>query len=137
MGAADDLLTLYHATNSEEAKGDIINSFIPAGHKGIGPLTDIAGSEQNPDLRRKAIRNLGIAGGSSAVPTLIAVYQKNSDVETKKAAAQALFLANDAHDLIALARAEKDFEMKKYLVQQLSIMHSQEATDYMLEILNK
>jgi hypothetical protein len=28
-------------------------------------------------------------------------------------------------------------EMKKYLVQQLSIMHDPEATKYMLEILNK
>ena len=137
MGAADDLLTLYHATNSPEAKADIINSFIPAGHKGIGPLIDIAGYEQNPDLRRKAIRNLGISGGSSAAPTLVAIYQKNSDTETKKAAAQSLFLANDAHDLVSLARAEKDPEMKQYLVQQLSIMHSQEATEYMLEILNK
>jgi hypothetical protein len=27
--------------------------------------------------------------------------------------------------------------MKKYLVQQLSLMHNQEATKYMLEILNK
>jgi len=27
--------------------------------------------------------------------------------------------------------------MKKYLVQQLSLMHDQEATKYMLEILNK
>jgi hypothetical protein len=48
-----------------------------------------------------------------------------------------LFLANDAHDLVTLARDEKDVEMKQYLVQQLSLMHDQEATKYMLEILNK
>jgi HEAT repeat protein len=73
----------------------------------------------------------------SVAPSLVSIYQKSSDEETKRAAAQALFLADDAHDLVALARAEKDMEAKKYLVQQLSIMHSQEATDYMLEILNK
>jgi hypothetical protein len=38
---------------------------------------------------------------------------------------------------VTLARAEKDVEMKKYLVQQLSLMHNEEATKYMLEILNK
>ncbi|HVT97462.1 MAG TPA: HEAT repeat domain-containing protein, partial [Acidobacteriaceae bacterium] len=31
MGAAQDLMTLYRATNNAEAKADIINSFIPAG----------------------------------------------------------------------------------------------------------
>jgi HEAT repeat protein len=137
LGAGSDLLTLYRATNSAETKADIINSFIASGHNGVDPLNEIAASEQNPELRRKAIRNLGIAGGMSAAPTLVAVYEKNSDEETKKAAAQALFLANDSHDLVVLARGEKDMEMKQYLVQQLSLMHSKEATDYMLEILNK
>jgi hypothetical protein len=36
-----------------------------------------------------------------------------------------------------LARGEKDMELKQYLVQQLSLMHDQEATSYMMEILNK
>ena len=138
MGASSDLLTLYRAgTTSAETKADIINALIASGHNGVAPLTDIATSEQNPDLRRRAIRNLGIAGGMSVAPALVSTYQKNSDAETRKAAAQALFLAGDAHDLVALAHEEKDLEMKKYLVQQLSLMHNQEATDYMLEILNK
>jgi HEAT repeat protein len=137
MGAAQDLLTLYRATSNAQTKADIINAFIASGHNGVGPLTEIAQSEQDADLRRKAIRNLGIAGGSSVAPALVATYRNNTDEETKKAAAQALFLANDAHDLVALARSEKDLEMKKYLVQQLSLLHNQEATDYMMEILNK
>jgi hypothetical protein len=137
MGAGPDLLTLYRATNSAETKSDIINSLIASGHSGVAPLTEIAESEQNAELRRRAIRNLGIAGGASVAPALVTTYEKSSDVETRRAAAQALFLANDAHDLVTLARAEKNVEMKQYLVQQLSLMHSKEATDYMLEILNK
>jgi HEAT repeat protein len=137
MSAGQDLLTMYRATNNAQTKADIINSLIPAGHNGVAPLTEIAQSEQDPELQRKAIRNLGIAGGMSVAPALVTTYQKNTDVETKRAAAQALFLANDAQDLVTLARAEKDIEMKKYLVQQLSLMHDQEATKYMLEILNK
>jgi HEAT repeat protein len=137
MSAGQDLLTLYRGTNNAQTKADIINALIPAGQNGVSPLTEIAQSEQDPELRRKAIRNLGIAGGTSVAPALVATYQKNTDEETKRAAAQALFLANDAQDLVTLARGEKDLEMKKYLVQQLSLMHSQEATKYMLEILNK
>ncbi len=137
MSDGADLLTLYRATNSAQTRADIINSLIASGHNGVAPLTEIAQSEQDADLRRKAIRNLGIAGGKSVTPALVATYEKTSDQDTKRAAAQALFLAGDAHDLVALARSEKDLEMKKYLVQQLSLMHDQEATQYMLEILNK
>ena len=43
----------------------------------------------------------------SVAPALVAIYQKNSDVETKRAAAQALFLANDAPDLVTLRAARK------------------------------
>ena len=92
--------------------------------------------EHDADLSRKAIRNLGVAGGMSVAPALVSTYQKNTDVGTKRAAAQALFLANDAPDLVTLARGEKDLEMNQYLVQQVSLMHNQEATKYMLEILN-
>ncbi len=137
MGATSQLLTLYHDTSDPKVKAEVISGLIPAGQKGADALGSIAGSEQDPELRRKAIRNLGIAGGMSAAPALVATFKKNTDLETKKAVAQALFLAGDSHDLVELARAEKDPAVKQSLVQQLSLMHNKEATDYMLEILNK
>lgn len=137
MSAGQDLLAMYRSSSNAQTKADIINALIASGQKGVSPLSDIAQSEQDADLRRKAIRNLGVAGGLSVAPVLVSTYQRNTDEETKRAAAQALFLANDAQDLVTLARSEKDMEMKKYLVQQLSLMHDQEATKYMLEILNK
>ena len=136
MGASQDLLTLYRSTNNAQTKAEIINALISS-HKGASQLGEISQSEQDLELRRKAIRNLGIAGGMSVAPALVSTYQKNTDAETRRAAAQALFLANDAPDLITLARAEKDPAMKEYLVQQLSLMHNEEATKYMMEILNK
>jgi HEAT repeat protein len=137
MGATPQLLTLYHDTSDPKVKAEVISGFIPAGQKGADALGSIAGSEQDPELRRKAIHNLGIAGGKSAVPALLAIYQKNADPETRKAVAQALFLAGDSHDLVELARAEKDPAVKQELVQKLSLMRDKEATDYMIEILNK
>jgi hypothetical protein len=135
MGATTQLQTLYNETKSHEMKGDIISGLIAAGPKGAEVLGSIATTEQDPDLRRRAIRNLGIAGGSASTPKLVATYQNNSDPETKGAAVEALFLANDAHDLVTLAKAEKDPALKQKIVQQLSIMHDQEATAYMLELL--
>jgi hypothetical protein len=48
-----------------------------------------------------------------------------------------LFVAGDAHDLVALARSEKDPAAKKNIVSKLAVMRNKEATDYMLELLNK
>ncbi len=137
MGATAQLQTLYSETKSAEAKEHIINSLTAAGPKGADVLGTIAATEHDPDLRRRAIRNLGISGGPDLAPKLVSTYQNNKDPDTKRAAVEALFLAGDAHDLVSLAKAEKDPALKQTIVQQLSIMHNAEATAYMVEILNK
>jgi len=137
MGATTQLQSLYNETKSREAKEHIINSLIAAGPKGAEVLGTIVATEQDPELRRRAIRNLGISGGPELAPKLVSTYQKNNDPDTKKAAIEALFLAGDAHDLVTLAKAEKEPALKQKIVQQLSLMHNPEATAYMVEILNK
>jgi HEAT repeat protein len=137
MGATAQLQTLYKETKSGEVKDHIINSLIAAGPKGAEVLGTIAATEQDPDLRRRAIRNLGISGGPDLAPKLLSAYQNNNDSDTKKAAVEGLFLAGDAHDLVTLAKGEKDPALKQKIVQQLSVMHNPEATAYMVEILNK
>lgn len=132
-----DLLTLYRESKQNEVKSAILQSFIITGSKGADALRSIALSERDPALQTQAIRNLGIAGGSSAAPTLVEVYQKGASPEIKKAIIQGLFIAGDAHDLITLARTEKDPAMRQQIVQQLSIMNNKEASSYMLEILEK
>jgi thioredoxin-like negative regulator of GroEL len=137
MGAVSRLSEIYRATSSKELKSAILNAYVAAGSKGTDALGAIASSEQDPELRRKAIRNMGPTGGSSAIPALLAIYSKSSDEESKRAATDALFVAGDAHDLVALARSEKDPAAKKNIVSKLAVMHNKEATDYMLELLNK
>jgi HEAT repeat protein len=137
MGATAQLQALYKESKSAEVKEHIINSLIAAGPKGAEVLGTIAATEQDPDLRRRAIRNLGISGGPGLAPKLVSTYENNKDPDTKKAAVEALFLAGDAHDLVTLAKAEKDPALKQKIVQQLSIMHNPEATAYMVEILDK
>ena len=137
MGAISDLSTLYRDKKDTQSKAAILNALVAAGPKGSEFLNSIATTEQDPELRRRAIRNLGVTGGASAAPALVAAYQKSSDEASKKAALDGLFLTGDAHDLVALARAEKNPELKQQIVSKLSIMHNKEATDYMMEILNK
>jgi hypothetical protein len=137
MGATSRLSEIYRATSSRELKSAIINAYVPAGAKGGEELSALASSEQDPELRRKAIRNMGVTGGPAVYPSLLAIYSKSSDEESKKAVIDALFVGGDAHDLVALARSEKDPAARKRIVSQLAVMHNKEATDYMLELLNK
>jgi hypothetical protein len=137
LGAVSQLSSMYQATTSKDARAAIINALLAAGGKGAEALSAIASSEQDADLRRKAIRNMGVAGGSSAIPTLLSIYSKSTDEESKRAVLDALFVAGDAHDLVALARTEKDPSTKRVIVGKLAVMHNKEATDYLMEVLNK
>jgi HEAT repeat protein len=137
MGGVSQLLTLYRGASSNQTKAEIISALVSSGQKGAEALSTIAASEQDPELRRHAIRNMAMAGGPSTAPSLVAIYKKSSDIETKKAVVQGLFVTGDSHDLVELARAEKDPAAQKDIVQQLSLMHGKEVSDYMLEILNK
>jgi hypothetical protein len=49
----------------------------------------------------------------------------------------ALFIAGDAKGLIAVAKTEKDPELKKKAVEKLSLMGSKEANEYLMELLQK
>jgi len=49
----------------------------------------------------------------------------------------AYFLQGNAAALVAIAKSEKDPELKKTAVAKLSLMHSKEATDYLMELLQK
>ena len=49
----------------------------------------------------------------------------------------ALFIQGNAAALVDIARKETDMNLKKQVVNQLSVMHSKEANDYLMEILAK
>jgi HEAT repeat protein len=137
LGAVQQLSSMYQSTSSKETKSAILNAFGAAGSKGADALNAIAASEQDPELRRKAIREMGINRGPSTVTALLAIYSKNPDEESRKAVIEALFLAGDAHDLVTLARSEKDPSARREIVGKLALIHDKEATDYMMEVLNK
>ena len=53
----------------------------------------------------------------------------------RRQAVEGLFVQDNAHALVEIARNEKDREWKAEAVKKLSIMHNREATEYLLEIL--
>ncbi len=134
MGARADLASMYATEPSRDAKEKILQALFIAGD--VDRLGDLAKSEKDSELRAVAIRNLGLTGGKSA-PLLLQLYATERDREIKKAVIEGLFVQGNARALIDLSKKETDKELKKEIVQKLSVMGNDEATKYMLEILNE
>jgi len=101
-------------------------------------IFEIAKSDNDPEIRKNAIRDLGLFGGAEGSGMLTTIYTaSSSDMESKKEVINALFLHGAAKEMVALARKETNPELKKSWLQKLSLMRSPEITEYMMEILNK
>jgi len=133
MGAHAELADLYQTETDVTVKKRILNAMFVGGD--ADKLSDLAKTEKDPELRKTAIHDLGLLGSGRAGETLKAIYLSDATPDVRKACVQGLFLQDNAKTLVELARAEKNPEMKKDIVQKLSQMHSKEATDYLLELL--
>lgn len=135
MGARDELRGLYRSETSAEVRGQVLHALFIAGD--AAGLMEIYGQESDPELKEQAIHSLGLAHRDEAGERLVEIYRKESNVELKRAALHALFLSQDAGRLIALARAETDPELRREAIRQISMIGSDEATEFMMEILNQ
>jgi HEAT repeat protein len=130
-----ELEQLYQAESSPEIRREILQAFFLVGD--AKRLVDAAQGEKDPDLRRTAIRNLGLVHSDDSAKALQTIYSKETDRGVKEEVLNAYFLQGNASALVAIARGEKDQGLRKAAVQKLSLMHSKEATDYLMEILQK
>jgi hypothetical protein len=129
----NELEQLYKTESSPELRRAILQAFFLSGD--AGRLVAAAQTEKDPELRRAAVRNLGLIHSDESGKALQAIYAKETDRDTRAEVLNAFFLQNNAAALVAIARSEKDPDLKREAVQKLSLMHSKEATDYLMELL--
>jgi len=133
--AQNELQQLYRTDNSPAVRRELLQAFFLAGD--APKLLEAAQSEKDPELRRVAVRNLGLIHSDDSAKALQSLYAKETDRGIKEEVLNSYFLQGNAAAIVAIARNEKDPELKKTAVSKLSIMHSKEATDYLMEILQK
>ena len=135
-GAREQLRQLYSSASDAETKKELIRSTVITGD--TQALMNIVQTERDPDLKREAVRTLGVNGGKDVSATLVNIYNGDKTPEIRRAVAQALFIHGDAHSLVQIAKTETDPDLRKYLVQQLSLMgNNKEAVDFLMQILEK
>jgi hypothetical protein len=135
VGGESELDQLYRAESSVEVRREILQAFFLAGDS--KRLVQAALNEKDPELRRTAIKNLGLVGGHDAADALQSIYQKETDRRLKEEVLNAYFLQGNSAALVAIAKSEKDPELRKKAVEKLSLIGDKTATDYMMEILQK
>lgn len=133
--AQNELQQLYRTDNSPAVRRELLQAFFLSGD--APKLLEVAQNDKDPDLRRAAIRDLGLIHSEDSTKALQAIYSKETDRGVKEEVLNAYFLQNNAAAIVAIARGEKDAELKRVAVSKLSIMHAKEATDYLMEILQK
>lgn len=132
-GGTEQLHQLYNSETSLENKKTILNSAFMTGDSSW--LEQIARTEHDPGLRLAAIKSLGLMGARGQSDVLVSIYRSDSTPEVRSAVLNALFLQQNGRALVELARTEKDPKWKQEIVQKMSLVHSKEVTDYMLEVL--
>jgi HEAT repeat protein len=132
-GGQDQLWQLYQSDSSAENRKTILQSMFLGGNS--ARLVEIARTEKDPALRIAAIKSLGLMGENGGGDVLTSIYQSDSNREVREAVLNSLFLQHNGKALVALARAEKDPEMKKKIIEKMALVQSKETTEYMMEIL--
>ena len=100
-------------------------------------LTSVAKGSSDPDLQFEALMYLQMFGGAADKKLLSDIYSVSSDRDMKGRVVDALFIQGDARALVDMARKETDPAMRKRIVDRLSRMKSKDATEYLMELINK
>ncbi len=107
---------------------------IAGGEDNIKLLDELYRSSSRPEVRTSVIRSLGLIENQKSGEALRALYASAPDPSIRKAVLEALFIQQNARALIDLYRTEKDREVRREIVRYLSMMDSEEATQFLSKI---
>jgi hypothetical protein len=135
LDAADELWDLYQKEPSTDLKETILHGLFIGDN--VDRIIEVARNDKDDKLRLAAIHWLGVMDGHKTADTLVSIYEGTRDAAVRQQVIQGLFVQDNAKALVSLARKEADLSIKKSIVNKLSLMDSDEARKYLMEILNK
>ena len=134
MEATEELGELYANMANRESRLAILEAMAIAGD--TDGLMKVLETEQDEGLRAAAIQSLAISEGDGVAEKLVSIYP-NASREEKSAVIQSMMIMEAADALLSLMKTEQDPELKREMMQMLTIMDSEEANEYLFEMLEK
>jgi HEAT repeat protein len=133
--AGADVSALLSANASKEIKEAVLEGLM--NRNNVEKLAEIAKSDSDPKVRREAIQYIGNIGRERSGALLQSMYASEQDKQVKISILRAFRNQNNVKALIESARKESDLSLKREAVRMLSDMKSPEATEFLVELLNK
>lgn len=132
IGATDQLRPLYRDLQDRSVRKTVLESMMIAGDvEGVQQVLD---SEQDSELRVAAIHSLAIMNSDAAASYLIDAYA-GAPMAERKAVAESMMIMHNVQGLITLLEQEEDVALRRELLQTLSMMDDEEATEYLFQLL--
>ncbi|HEY1524618.1 MAG TPA: tetratricopeptide repeat protein [Candidatus Angelobacter sp.] len=85
-------------------------------------LMGLAKANNQPDLQKRAIRDMGMNGNPHNRAVLKEIYNSSSDIGVKKTVFQAWLMCGCKDDVAALAKTEKNPELRREAIHYLGMM---------------
>jgi hypothetical protein len=111
------LAEIYAGSTDVALKKSVLRAFMIAGDR-VHVLV-VAKSEQNPELREDAVKQLGLMGARNELSDL---YATEPSVEVRKKIISAMFLGGNAEKLADIVRTEKVEELRLAAVKNLGLL---------------
>ena len=132
MEATEEMGALYASIEQMELRKLILESMMIADD--TEGLQKVLKSEKNDELRAQAIQMLAISDDEDAGRYLVELYPQGSRTE-KKAVIQSMMIMENVEGLIELLKTETDPELKREMLQMLTLMDSEASDKYLFEML--
>jgi HEAT repeat protein len=134
MDATGELGELYGSMTDRDSRIAILEAMsISDDTDGLFRILEV---EKDPELRADAIRFLGINGGDEAADYLVKLYPGGTRQE-KSAVIESMMIMENSEGLLSLLKQESDPELKREMLQMLTVMDSEESDEYLFELLEK
>jgi HEAT repeat protein len=116
------LKEIYNSSTDMGVKKSVFQAWLMCGCK--DDVVSLAKTEKNPELRREAIRYLGMMGGRAE---LLDFYKNSPDVATREEAVGAMLLCGCGHELAEIVKTEKDPAVLDKAINTLGLVGGEES----------
>lgn len=125
------LREIYKGTTDVSIKKAVFQGWLMSGDK--EDVLAVARTEQSPELRKEAIRYLGMMGGRNELREM---YKNSPDAGTREAVIHGMLMAGDSQGLIEITNTEKDPELLDKAINTLGMVGGEDSLSALTNIYN-
>lgn len=124
------LKEIYDSTADPQVKKAVFQGWLMSGDK--EDVLAVARQEKSPELRREAIKFLGMMGGREELRQMYKAA--GNDADTREAVLTGMMMCGDSEGLAEIAKSEKDPKVMGKVIKTLGLVGGEHTVDTLLSI---